>query len=1586
MSQKGDSKVSAEKKDVITVILTAKTYHDWIEDAELVCGIKYGRIADVLKTGIPYVEPKPKSAQYLPALGPGDSPLSAALKEKLKERAYDRYHTRLDEVVKDKVKMYFDLMSSVGTESLIMIKTHADYLIECERNRNSDALVAIVASTHHNEIGGNIELRKHFMREKKEIEFGHFKMTSEMDLSSFYKQFVEFRATLTKQGHPVPEDRREAQKFLQRLDDRYSDMMISMANGTLVGVRYPGSLAAAYETASMYIVPAEKLKKPAAASTSTYLANEENTTRVGNRGGRGTATGGRGAGGRGGGRGGRGPAAKKGSPPPNKHLKKAVRFKEEKGNKTTGKIDMTGWVVPAGCEPVSKTCRGCLKKGHIWIDCPDNVEKVLVGKEDGEDDWEEEEDDYSTFVIARDSNRDQERALFLNDEILLDNQASQCIFHNESLLHGVIGRDPYNMCGIDGAQSGLRVDRTGEIRGFGRIGATVGLAEKASANILAQARLIDAGYGVRYDGVRDQYEVDTDSKPMTFTRKVKRGGKRSPHYTHVIERAYVETVAGNKARFTRREGEAAEAGKELLSKFAHGSWKGVTDQVERGIKNLPIAGADMRRAKTIWKLTEASMKGKTNRQKQLIVTPDLSVRVTQVQQSLAVDIMFVFGMPILLGLLTPLALIQVYDLDDDRGAASVARGLNKFISTARGRGFDTKYIRTDGEGAIAALKEDLEKDHSLVVDTTGSGTHVEEVERMSQTLKKRVRCHFHDLPFVMGKAMLKKNVVFCARGINMVASSTSTDKTSPYEQFTGRKLDAKIDLRVAYGDYVQAINPKKDNQVANANTHGCVAVRQTGSLTGSVEMWRISTQRFVKRDQFTVLPMPDEVISLLDKIAEKDGITRGTALFGERKQDPDVGKDTMPTLVEDDSDDDDDVDDKGPTMKTVPPDRRSEGVNSVDIDDVEEGEDANDTEPEVNCESDLQYNETRTGERGPENQDGWVRRSARLARQIGLVIQTGPARKMSTACQLRDKPILVESLSKRLSEQDCDSARRAIRWELERRSQWHDTQYAFKMSVKAAMRDRPKEALPVIEAELRQMHDKTVWHGVHMRNLTKAQRRAIIRSSMFLKDKYFASGAFEKFKARLVAGGDQQDRTMYEDLSAPTAATANVFAMAALAARERRRVATVDIGGAYLNASMEESGVIVHMRLDKVMTGILVKIDPKFAEFVGEDGSSVVQLDKALYGCVEAAHLWYLMLREKLEAYGFEANPAEPCVFNKHNAAGVQISLTLHVDDLMTTCTSEAEIDLFFSYLRTQFPVITVHKGKTLSYLGMLFDFREEGAVYVTMQGTVDDTLEGCGVDRSYATPATDNLFVIRDAPKVTEKEAVWCRSYVAKVLYIAKRVKPECLTAVSFLTSRVGAYDTDDLGKVKRLLGYIRKTRTAGVCFRIGSDLIIRVYVDAAYGVHIHDGKSHSGAYTVLGVGGPLEAKSGKQKNVTKSSTEAELVALSDHAGRGINLRNFLAGQGYGIVPVIIYQDNLSCMAIMARGGPTSERSRHINIRYFWLCERIKLGEVTLVHRATSLMYANVLTKPLQGKQFVTERDGITNWTEDRASAVEST
>ena len=77
---------------------------------------------------------------------------------------------------------------------------------------------------------------------------------------------------------------------------------------------------------------------------------------------------------------------------------------------------------------------------------------------------------------------------------------------------------------------------------------------------------------------------------------------------------------------------------------------------------------------------------------------------------------------------------------------------------------------------------------------------------------------------------------------------------------------------------------------------------------------------------------------------------------------------------------------------------------------------------------------------------------------------------------------------------------------------------------------------------------------------------------MFLKDKYLASGAFDRFKARLVEGGDMQDNSLYDDLSSPTTTTSSVLSVAAIAAKEGRKVVTVDIVGAFLNANMPDTG------------------------------------------------------------------------------------------------------------------------------------------------------------------------------------------------------------------------------------------------------------------------------------------------------------------------------------------------------------------------------------------------------------------------------
>ena len=56
-------------------------------------------------------------------------------------------------------------------------------------------------------------------------------------------------------------------------------------------------------------------------------------------------------------------------------------------------------------------------------------------------------------------------------------------------------------------------------------------------------------------------------------------------------------------------------------------------------------------------------------------------------------------------------------------------------------------------------------------------------------------------------------------------------------------------------------------------------------------------------------------------------------------------------------------------------------------------------------------------------------------------------------------------------------------------------------------------------------------------------------------------------------------------------------------------------------------------------------------------------------------------------------------------------------------------------------------------------------------------------------------------------------------------------------------------------------------------------------------------------------------------------------------------------------------------------ERLRHISIKYFWLKERVDMGEAKVKHLGTKNMYANMLMKPLQRAQFKMERKGVTGW-----------
>ena len=82
------------------------------------------------------------------------------------------------------------------------------------------------------------------------------------------------------------------------------------------------------------------------------------------------------------------------------------------------------------------------------------------------------------------------------------------------------------------------------------------------------------------------------------------------------------------------------------------------------------------------------------------------------------------------------------------------------------------------------------------------------------------------------------------------------------------------------------------------------------------------------------------------------------------------------------------------------------------------------------------------------------------------------------------------------------------------------------------------------------------------------REKKIIRSQLFLKEKFLPNGALDKLKARIVAGGNQRDRSLHDDVSSLTAMIQSIFMILSIAAFEKRNVVTVDIGGAYLNTTM----------------------------------------------------------------------------------------------------------------------------------------------------------------------------------------------------------------------------------------------------------------------------------------------------------------------------------------------------------------------------------------------------------------------------------
>ncbi len=128
---------------------------------------------------------------------------------------------------------------------------------------------------------------------------------------------------------------------------------------------------------------------------------------------------------------------------------------------------------------------------------------------------------------------------------------------------------------------------------------------------------------------------------------------------------------------------------------------------------------------------------------------------------------------------------------------------------------------------------------------------------------------------------------------------------------------------------------------------------------------------------------------------------------------------------------------------------------------------------------------------------------------------------------------------------------------------------------------------------------------------------------------------------------------------------------------------------------------------------------------------------------------------------------------------------------------------------------------------------------------------------------------------------------------------------------------------------------------------------------------RGHTGGGLTMGRGFPISAST-KQKLNTRSSIEIELIGVDDMMPIIIWTHYFLLSQGYGSVENLLLQDNKSSILLEHNGrASSSKRTRHINIRYFFVCDQVNMKEISLYWCPTKEMVADFWTKPLQGSHF---------------------
>ena len=1195
------------------------------------------------------------------------------------------------------------------------------------------------------------------------------------------------------------------------------------------------------------------------------------------------------------------------------------------------------------------------------------------------------------------------------------------------------------------------------------------------ANLLSIPLLQQEGYVIRFQSDAGGWVVTTPGpNPITipFTTDTV-GVTAGMPYIDIRQRiegiAMIQTVEHNMEGYTSREVREAYTAREAQARLGHPSTEQMRQLVSsNSLLNCPVTPQAITNAISIFGPDLGSLRGKSVRSSpdrvvvETVSVPDDYFRLNRFV-TLVADVMFVNGLAFFVTRSLKIKLITT-ECVNNRTASELGKSLTKIVNIYARGGFTVRCALMDQE--FDKIKDKM---NTVTVNTTAAREHVPEVERVIRDIKNRARAVLSVLPYdYYHRQIIIYLVYFVVRMINAVPSKVGISKIlSPSEIVQGRKIDYRVHCRFPFGAYVEA---SSDNVITNTmepRTEPCIAIGTSGNIQGSVNCLCLRSGRVLVRRSLKELPFPPSILKLVElwgKIPRSREYQRSLVVLDRHKR---------PV-----SDDGDDVPPSPLAPKKVHPDSYFEppGVTVADATDDDAAIHIaplpslhdrvaqarvsfnlpSDTTPaalppphrlhpvpeQSASTTDSLDDEASTGSNGEDEDESTVHISENgdvseddsqepdittlpTSRQRNAPSQYTPSFNNKTYDQpgtvnftYQGEPYkaLQDGIMLLNVKEDADGRTPTPMNEDEIETHVIGIalveQYSLKKASKLFGATSTDEA---VSKELNQIHDMETYTPLDPTSLSGHEKKQALNALLFLTEKRDGT-----IKARKCADGSKQrfnEGYVKSDGSAPTVSTDSVMITCAIEASNHCDVATIDLPGAFLHTDNDEDTI---MLLRGKLAELLVQIDPTiYRKYVTTSAKGepllYVRLQKAIYGLLRSALLFYRKLAQQLIDFGFEINPYDPCVATKmvptdshtelaaraiHHRfapkdgsqplviepAYCQIA-TWHVDDLKLSHIDPRVNDAFIEhfknlYNRDSLKPVTITRGKTHDYLGIDLDYTHVGSVRISMIKYVDkifnDFPEQVITTVPPSTPAANHLFDIRgdDDPlkhPLSEEQSGHFHRAVAQLLFLCMRSRRDIQTAVSFLTTRVRAPDDDDWNKLVRVLKYLYGTRHMKLKLSVHNMSTIKWWVDASYGTH-WDCKGHTGMMMSLGEGAVLSS-SRKQKLNTKSSTESELVGVDDVISKMMWGKYFIESLGYTVEHNILLQDNKSTI-LLAKNGKlsSSSKTKHIKHRYFLITDKIAQGDLEVVYEPTKQMWSDILTKPQQGQLFFDMRAKLMN------------